>query len=145
MNLELERKIELAERLTDFDERSVGEYVKEHYLYFRDNYNTNPLDIEVTNIFTQWKVVYVVLERLIYGNGADTAVSFQFLIPLQRVKALGTSPSNPYRIRVPYSNKNTLGEAYIDIKYVNASKFTASYSLGQSAGGMGIWTIYGIY
>lgn len=44
LNLQLERKIELAERLTDFDERSVGEYVKDHYLYFRDNYNTNPLD-----------------------------------------------------------------------------------------------------
>lgn len=44
LNLELDRKIELAERLTDFDERSVGEYVKEHYLYFRDNYNTNPYD-----------------------------------------------------------------------------------------------------
>lgn len=44
LNLELERKIELAERLTDFDQRSVGEYVKAHYLYFRDNYNSNPLD-----------------------------------------------------------------------------------------------------
>ena len=109
------------------------------------NYSTNPLDIEVTNIFTQWKVVYVVLERIIYSNGVDTAVSFQFLIPLQRVKALGTSPSNPYRIRVPYSDRNKLGEAYIDIKYVNASKFIASYSLGEAAGGMGIWTIYGIY
>lgn len=43
-NLELERKIELAESITDFDERSVGEYVLEHYLYFRDNYNSNPLD-----------------------------------------------------------------------------------------------------
>ena len=43
-NLQLERKIELADRLTDFDERSVGEYVKEHYLYFRDNYNSNPYD-----------------------------------------------------------------------------------------------------
>lgn len=44
MNLELERKIELAERITGFDERSVGEYVKDHYLYFRDNYNTNRYD-----------------------------------------------------------------------------------------------------
>ena len=44
LNLELERKIELAEKLTDFDERCVGEYVKEHYLYFRDNYNTNMND-----------------------------------------------------------------------------------------------------
>lgn len=44
LNLELERKIELAERITGFDERSVGEYVKDHYLYFRDHYNTNPYD-----------------------------------------------------------------------------------------------------
>ena len=43
-NLCLDRKIELAEKLTDFDQRSVGEYVKEHYLYFRDNYNSNPYD-----------------------------------------------------------------------------------------------------
>jgi len=43
-NLELERKIELAESLTDFDQRSVGEYVRDHYLYFRDNYNYNPFD-----------------------------------------------------------------------------------------------------
>lgn len=44
LNLELPRKIELAERLTDFDDRSVGEYVREHYLYFRENYNTNKYD-----------------------------------------------------------------------------------------------------
>lgn len=44
LNLELEKKIELANRLTDFDQRSVGEYVKDHYLYFRDNYNSNKFD-----------------------------------------------------------------------------------------------------
>ena len=44
LNLELEDKIEYAERLTDFDRLSVGEYVRDHYLYFRDNYNTNPYD-----------------------------------------------------------------------------------------------------
>jgi DNA repair photolyase len=44
MNLELERKIEFASRITDFDSRNIGEFVREHYLYFRDNYNTNPYD-----------------------------------------------------------------------------------------------------
>lgn len=44
LNLELDDKVKYAERLTDFDERNVGEYVRSHYLYFRDNYNTNPYD-----------------------------------------------------------------------------------------------------
>ena len=43
-NLPLERKVELAGLLTDFDRRSVGEYVRSHYLYFRDNFNANPYD-----------------------------------------------------------------------------------------------------
>lgn len=144
--LSANRTLSLPDETGEVMIRSTANSGNQPVLYASSvNYSTNPLDIEVTNIFTQWKVVYVVLERLIYGTGSETAVSFQFLIPLQRVKALGTSPSNPYRIRVPYSNKNTLGEAYIDIKYVNANKFTATYSLGQSAGGVGIWTIYGIY
>ena len=43
-HLQLERKVELADRLTEFEERSVGEYVRSHYLHFRDNYNHNPFD-----------------------------------------------------------------------------------------------------
>lgn len=43
-HLQLEDKIKHVERLTGFKERSVGEYVKEHYEYFRDNFNANPED-----------------------------------------------------------------------------------------------------
>ena len=43
-NLPLERKIELANRFLDFPEHNVGEFVYQHYLWFRDNYNTNKYD-----------------------------------------------------------------------------------------------------
>lgn len=43
-HLPLERKIELASRITGYKEVSVGEFVKEHYEYFRDNVNHNPSD-----------------------------------------------------------------------------------------------------
>lgn len=43
-HLPLERKIELASLITGFEQVSVGEYVKEHYDYFRNNVNWNPMD-----------------------------------------------------------------------------------------------------
>lgn len=43
-HLPLERKIELASLITGFEQVSVGEYVKEHYEYFRANVNHNPDD-----------------------------------------------------------------------------------------------------
>ena len=43
-HLPLERKIELVNQITGYKQVSVGEYVKEHYEYFRDNVNYNPED-----------------------------------------------------------------------------------------------------
>lgn len=43
-HLELNHKIELVNKITGFNEVSVGEYVKDHYEYFRDNVNFNKLD-----------------------------------------------------------------------------------------------------
>lgn len=43
-HLQLERKIELVSLITGFQQVSVGEYVQEHYEYFRDNVNWNPMD-----------------------------------------------------------------------------------------------------
>lgn len=43
-HLPLERKIELVNLITGFAEVSVGEYVEEHYEYFRTNVNHNPDD-----------------------------------------------------------------------------------------------------
>lgn len=40
-HLPLERKIALVNLITGFEQVSVGEYVKEHYEYFRDNVNYN--------------------------------------------------------------------------------------------------------
>lgn len=52
-HLQLENKINLAEPFKSFKEHSVGEYVKEHYEYFKNNYNTNKEDccnLRYTNV-----------------------------------------------------------------------------------------------
>lgn len=43
-HLQLDDKIRLVNLITGFDQVSVGEYVADHYLYFRDNVNFNKLD-----------------------------------------------------------------------------------------------------
>jgi DNA repair photolyase len=43
-HLNLERKIELVNKIVGFDQVSVGEYVRFHYEYFRDNINFNRED-----------------------------------------------------------------------------------------------------
>lgn len=43
-HLQLYKKIELINKIKGYKEHSVGEYVKEHYEYFRDNYNFNKYD-----------------------------------------------------------------------------------------------------
>lgn len=43
-NLPLSKKIELVNKITGFKKVSVGEYVNEHYQYFRDNVNFNKKD-----------------------------------------------------------------------------------------------------
>jgi len=43
-NMELDRKIALVNTITGFEQVSVGEYVSDHYEYFRDNVNYNPED-----------------------------------------------------------------------------------------------------
>lgn len=43
-HLELDKKIELTNKITGFNQVSVGEYVHNHYVYFRDNVNFNKND-----------------------------------------------------------------------------------------------------
>ena len=43
-NLQLDKKIELVNKITGFKQVSVGEYVKSHWEYFRDNVNFNKED-----------------------------------------------------------------------------------------------------
>jgi DNA repair photolyase len=43
-HLELTRKIDLQEKITGFKEKSIGEYVEDHFKYFRDNINFNKDD-----------------------------------------------------------------------------------------------------
>jgi DNA repair photolyase len=43
-NLQLQKKIELVKKITGFSQVSVGEYVKDHYEYFKNNVNFNKDD-----------------------------------------------------------------------------------------------------
>jgi DNA repair photolyase len=43
-HLQLESKIELVNKITGFEQKSVGEYVKEHFEYFNTNVNFNKND-----------------------------------------------------------------------------------------------------
>lgn len=43
-HLQLDDKIRLVNQITGFEQKSVGEYVKDHYEYFRDNVNYNKND-----------------------------------------------------------------------------------------------------
>lgn len=43
-HLQLSKKIELVNSITEFKQRSVGEYVKEHHQYFNQNINYNQND-----------------------------------------------------------------------------------------------------
>ena len=43
-HLELENKIDMVNKITGFDQVTIGEYVKDHYEYFRDNVNFNKED-----------------------------------------------------------------------------------------------------
>ncbi len=44
LNLELNKKIELVNKISDKFQKSVGEYVKEHHKYFKQNVNYNQND-----------------------------------------------------------------------------------------------------
>jgi DNA repair photolyase len=44
INLDLKKKLILLRNIKNFDQISVGEYVKNHYIYFRDNINYNRYD-----------------------------------------------------------------------------------------------------
>jgi len=51
-NLQLENKIQLVNKITGFDQVSIGEYVKEHHLYFSQNVNYNSEDCCNLNTLT---------------------------------------------------------------------------------------------
>jgi len=49
-NLELDEKINIVNKIDNFEQVSVGEYVEDHYKYFRDNVNYNKEDCCNVNI-----------------------------------------------------------------------------------------------
>ena len=110
-----------------------------------DNLSVLPMPIEVTGLFTNWKVLLAQCTRLIYGGG-DECSSFQAIIPLEYLKSLGTS--GEMHIPLPFTvENNPNGRNYMKLKYVNDNKFTIGYynSGIDTIGGRGLWTIYGLY
>ena len=110
-----------------------------------DNLSVLPMPIEVTGLFTNWKVLLAQCTRLIYGGG-DECSSFQVIIPLEYLKSLGTS--GEMHIPLPFTiENNPIGRNYMKLKYVNDNKFTIGYYNGgtDTIGGRGLWTMYGMY
>jgi len=110
-----------------------------------DNLSVLPMPIEVTGLFTNWKVLLAQCTRLIYGGG-DECSSFQAIIPLEYLKSLGTS--GEMHIPLPFTvENNPTGRNYMKLIYVNDNKFTIGYynSGIDTIGGRGLWTIYGLY
>jgi hypothetical protein len=110
-----------------------------------DNLSVLPMPIEVTGLFTNWKVLLAQCTRLIYGGG-DECSSFQVIIPLEYLKSLGTS--GEMHIPLPFTvENNPIGRNYMILKYVNDNKFTIGYHNDgiDTIGGRGLWTMYGMY
>jgi DNA repair photolyase len=56
-HLPLENKIELVNKIKGFDQLCVGEYVRDHYEYFRDNVNCNKEDC--CNLNERKHIIYI--------------------------------------------------------------------------------------
>lgn len=106
-----------------------------------------PIEIEVSDLFNNWRLVLMVCKQFLYTSSSGASLSA--LIPLERVKKLGTSPgTNVFKIPLPYTaTNNTKGLNSLTITYVNDNKFTVGVDLesGKSSIGAGEYKIYGIY
>ena len=106
-----------------------------------------PIEIEVSGLFTTWRLVLIVCKQFLYTSSSGASLSA--LIPLERVKKLGTSPgTNVFKIPLPYTaSNNTKGLNSLTITYVNDNKFTVDVDLesGKSSIGAGEYKLYGIY
>lgn len=106
-----------------------------------------PIQIEVSGLFSNWRLVLMVCKQFLYTSSSGASLSA--LIPLERVKKLGTSPgTNVFKIPLPYTaTNNTKGLNSLTITYVNDNKFTVGVDLesGRSSIGAGEYKLYGIY
>lgn len=106
-----------------------------------------PIEIEVSGLFNTWRLVLIVCKQFLYTS--SSGASFSALIPLERVKKLGTTPgTDVYKIPLPYTaSNNTKGLNSITVTYVNDNKFSIAADLesGKSSIGAGEYKMYGIY
>lgn len=116
-------------------------------IYSSATNNAPPIQIEVSGLFNNWRLVLMVCKQFLYTSSSGASLSA--LIPLERVKKLGTSPgANVFKIPLPYTaTNNTKGLNSITITYVNDNKFTVGVDLesGRSSIGAGEYKLYGIY
>ena len=111
------------------------------------NYDVTTYDFSITNVFLNWRLVYVSINKLYYESG-DIGVCINALLPLEYIKSLGTSPATPYKIYIPYNPGNPSGAHNIEVTYVDDSTIKFTYvdtgRPGSAITGIGLYDFYGI-
>lgn len=111
------------------------------------NYDVTTYNFSITNVFLNWRLVYVSINKLYYESG-DIGVCINALLPLEYIKSLGTSPTTPYKIYIPYNPGNPAGSHNIEVTYVDDSTIKFTYvdtgRPGSSITGIGLYDFYGI-
>lgn len=111
------------------------------------NYDVTTYNFSITNVFLNWRLVYVSINKLYYENG-DIGVCINALLPLEYIKSLGTSPTTPYKIYIPYNPGNPSGKHNIEVTYVNDNTIKFTYvdsgRPGSAITGIGLYDFYGI-
>ena len=130
------------------DEHVMTSTTKQVLLHESASSPDTSLECTVTNLFKIWQVVYVCIQNLSYGSGANP-MSINFMVPLGYVKAksnyntaIGTSSNPGYYVGEGYNPSNT-GSSHTRLLVQWKNDNTIVFTNG-SGNRMGIVRIYGI-
>lgn len=127
-------------------------------LYSGSSNNPGTETITISNLFTNYKVIYVVVQKAAYGHNQEASEWYghNFIVPLQFVKSksttatIGTTANPGYFVQIGYHPH--LGQTYrILVQYVDASNIKisivndATTPVIQMTNTLGTIKIYGIY
>ena len=127
-------------------------------LYSGSSNNPGTETITISNLFTNYKVIYVVVQKAAYGHNQEASewYGYNFIVPLQFVKSksttatIGTTANPGYFVQIGYHPH--LGQTYrILVQYVDASNIKisivndATTPVIQMTNTLGTIKIYGIY
>jgi hypothetical protein len=119
-------------------------------LYEASSSSTTSAQCSVTNLFTNWKVVYVCIQNSAWTSSNTNATNYNFLVPLEYVKSKSNynsaiSSSNPgYYVGEGYnpSNTGTSSATRMLVQWKDDSTIVFTHASGAK---VGIIRIYGIY